>query len=513
MSALPAVHLCIMQPQGYVHALGLLDPARYLRFQLRRFGVEVTMAKNRLRHGAVNFVFGAHLGFDPTLRQRYSCIFVNLEQLGEGGAPVSPEYMALLKSSAVIDYDPQNVAAYADDPDDVPIAPIWHAPYLAQDGGLPLAQRPIDLLFFGSMNARRQALIERIEATGRQVAMFDGPLYGAERDAFIRQAKAVVNLHFYPTARFEQVRVAHCLSLGTPVITEASLSMAATHRPFEPSVFLVDDGTLETFFATEFGTEAFFERANAGLRAFRDADPIEYYADVMAFATGFRQTHRECLRKAPWRPTRIHLGSGKAYRPGWLNLDVLPRAEPDLLLDLSQPQHWPLQVDSPYAGPLELHAGQVEEIVASNVLEHVADLPQLMTQCLELLATGGELRVEVPYEHAPTAWQDPTHLRAMNENSWLYYTDWFWYLGWYEHRFAITRSSYLDSQLRECSREQAAFMRLTLKKVETSARERMEAQTMDARLHAPDDLPSPEWMYRARTTRPATPPLAGTSVA
>ena len=28
-------------------------------------------------------------------------------------------------------------------------------------------------------------------------------------------------------------------------------------------------------------------------------------------------------------------------------------------------------------------------------------------------------------------------MRAMNENSWLYYTDWFWYLGWFEHRFAV----------------------------------------------------------------------------
>ena len=55
------------------------------------------------------------------------------------------------------------------------------------------------------------------------------------------------------------------------------------------------------------------------------------------------------------------------------------------------------------------------------------------------------MHVEVPYEGAPTAWQDPTHVRAMNENSWLYYTDWFWYLGWFEHRFAVASSSFLDS--------------------------------------------------------------------
>ena len=68
----------------------------------------------------------------------------------------------------------------------------------------------------------------------------------------------------------------------------------------------------------------------------------------------------------------------------------------------------------------------------------------------------------MPYEHAPTAWQDPTHVRAMNENSWLYYTDWFWYLGWFEHRFAVHASTYLDAALKDCAREQAAFMKLVL---------------------------------------------------
>jgi predicted SAM-dependent methyltransferase len=503
MNTLPDVHICIVQPQGYVHSLGLVDPARYLRFQLRRFGARVTMAKNRLRHDAVNFVFGAHLGFDASLRQRYSCIFVNLEQLGEGGANVAAGYPELLRSSAVIDYDAHNVPAYAADAGDVPIAPMWHAPYLQPQQPMPLDERPIDLLFFGSMNPRRRALLDRIEALGLQVSMFDGPMYGPERDAFIAQAKAVVNLHFYPSARFEQVRVSHCLSLGTPVISERSAD--ATHPVFEDTVFWFDDGDLEVFFGQQFGTPAWVQRAQDALELFRHADPVEHYADLMAFAAGFCRAHQERRPQEPWRPTRIHLGSGKAYRPGWLNLDLLERAEPDLMLDLAAAQRLPLHAESATAGPLELHEGQVEHIVANNVLEHVADLPQLMTNCLALLATGGRLEIEVPYEHAATAWQDPTHVRAMNENSWLYYTDWFWYLGWFEHRFAVEQSGYLDLQLRECAREQAAFMRVTLQKVETTLRERMDARTMDARLQWPDDTPAAEWMYRPSAAPAAEP--------
>jgi SAM-dependent methyltransferase len=405
----------------------------------------------------------------------------------------------------VVDYDPHNVPAYAADAADVPIAPMGFAPYLQGDTPLPLEERLIDLLFFGSVNPRRRALLERIEALGLQVAMFDSPLYGPERDAFIAQAKAVVNMHFYPSARFEQVRVAHCLSLGTPVISERTAGAPAV---FDDSVFWFDDANLESFFSRDFRTPRWYQKARTAVQAFRAADPVEHYADLMAFAVGFRRAHDERRPQEPWQPTRIHLGSGKDYRPGWLNLDVLARAEPDLTLDLAQPQRWPLHAESAYAGALELHEGQVEHIVANNVLEHVADLPRLMTNCLALLKTGGRLEIEVPYEHAPTAWQDPTHLRAMNENSWLYYTDWFWYLGWFEHRFATEQSGYLDLQLRECPREQAAFMRLTLLKVETSLRERMDARAMNARLELPDDMPSEAWLYRpgaaASLTAPAT---------
>ena len=121
------------------------------------------------------------------------------------------------------------------------------------------------------------------------------------------------------------------------------------------------------------------------------------------------------------------------------------------------------------------------------MLEHVPDLASLMGNCLRLLKTGGEFQIEVPYEHAPSAWQDPTHVRAMNDNSWIYDTEWFWYLGWFEHRFELGHFAYLDSGLKECAREQAVFMRVLLRKVETSPRERTTARALQADLRVPDD--------------------------
>lgn len=486
MNATADIHLSICQPLGSPHWLGLLDQARYYRWMFRRLGANVTMAKNRLRHGAINFVFGAHDGFNVAAAERHTCIFVNLEQLGEGGRQMPAGFIELLRRSAVVDYDAGNLSAYAIDPEDVPVAPILHAPYLAPANPIPLEERPIDLLFIGSMNPRRKAWIDRIEACGVTVSMFDGALYGAERDAYIMQAKAVVNAHYYESCRFEQARVAHCLSLGTPVISERT-PRTHPHEAFEDSVLWLQGEELEQFFREDFATPAYYEAMDAALQRFRAWDPIETYADVLGFARGYAGETAKRLDRGPWRPTLINLGSGKDYHAGWLNLDIVERTQPDLLLDLARPLELPLRATTPTQGELLLEEGSVELINANNVLEHVPDLVSLMGNCLALLKLGGEFRIEVPYEHARAAWQDPTHVRAFNENSWTYYADWFWYLGWYEHRFEIAESSYLDERVQPCGREQAAFMRLTLRKIETTPAERMHAQAMQPEVRLPDD--------------------------
>ncbi len=486
MFKLPPIHLCIMQPGGYVHSLGFLDPAQYFRHQFRRLGAQVSMSKNRLRHNAVNFIFGAHLGFDIVLRDRYDCVFVNLEQLGEGGAQVSENYIRLLSRSAVVDYDARNVPSYTTQIDDVPVVPLWFAPYLRTGSIMPLAERPIDLLFIGSMNERRRALLDRIQAQGVNVSQFDSPLYGPERDHFIQQSKAVFNAHFYESSRFEQARVSHCLSLGTPVISERG-PLTGPDAAFEHSVIWVDDAQMDSYFAQQFGTAEFYKRAHQALEDFTAHDPIEAYADLLAFAVGYAKTRSEQAGPPTWQPTQINLGSGKDYKLGWLNIDVLERTQPDVVLDLGRPLSLPLRLDSPLVGPVDLAPGSISVIYANNVLEHVPDLTQLMTNCLQLLKTGGMMHLEVPCEGAPTAWQDPTHVRAMNENSWLYYTDWFWYLGWFEHRFSAQSSIYLDAALQPCSKEKAAFMRVVLVKIQTSPQERMTARVMRPDFGLPDD--------------------------
>jgi len=270
-----SLNLTILQPHDYVHSQGLMDVARYFEHQLRGLGASVTISTNELHDDAVNLVFGAHLGFDPALAQRFACVLINLEQLGAGGAVVTGAYMDLLRTCAVADYHPANLAAYAHDTADVPVVSFGHAAYLDGVGPLILQHRPIDLLFFGSMNQRRQKLLQRIESQGCTVTVLSAATYGAERDAAIKQAKAVLNCHYYESARFEQVRAFQCLSMGTPVISECT-PQTKNQLPahFEDAVIWLDDTQIESYFSGTFGRPAFYRQANECVAAFRHPDGV-----------------------------------------------------------------------------------------------------------------------------------------------------------------------------------------------------------------------------------------------
>jgi SAM-dependent methyltransferase len=202
---------------------------------------------------------------------------------------------------------------------------------------------------------------------------------------------------------------------------------------FEDAVSWVSDIELEKFFKNEFMTPAWLELANEQLRHFAGFDPQAQWQIAYEFCKALQVEGNKA--NLIWRPSIMNLGSGKDYKLGWLNVDILERAQPDLVVDLSKPVTLPLCEKTLGGGKVKIEESSLDGIYANNVLEQVPDLPCLMTNLLALLKEEGELELEVPYEKAMTAWQDPTHSRAMNKNSWLYYTSWFWYLGWFNHRF------------------------------------------------------------------------------
>ena len=285
MNYLPNIHICLISPEGYLHSDALLDPALFFKDQFARFGVEVTFGRNLLKHAAVNFVFGAHNGFNIDICKIYCCVIVNLEQIGDGGASLSSAYLDLLSRGLVVDYDSGNTSSYSVFPEEVPLARFGYAPYLATNDLIPLESRPIDLLFFGSMNDRRRKILDLIEATGLKVTIAPFRLYGSARDDLIRSAKAVVNIPFYESSRFEQVRAFLCLSLGTPVLSERLINTLPSEI-FDDYVTWFYESQVKKFFGEEFGTTEFYRKAKDQVEKFKLTEPVEEFSNLMAFASG-----------------------------------------------------------------------------------------------------------------------------------------------------------------------------------------------------------------------------------
>jgi SAM-dependent methyltransferase len=101
------------------------------------------------------------------------------------------------------------------------------------------------------------------------------------------------------------------------------------------------------------------------------------------------------MKRRPW----IDLGCGRRPTPGTFGLDTVTLPGVDVVARL----------DARY---LPFATGTVEGAYALNVLEHLDDLPAVMTEIHRVLAHGALLWVEVPYFSSPRAWADPTHRRA-----------------------------------------------------------------------------------------------------
>jgi SAM-dependent methyltransferase len=143
-------------------------------------------------------------------------------------------------------------------------------------------------------------------------------------------------------------------------------------------------------------------------------------------------------------PKILNLGSGKDWKDSYFNADILLRVNPDWWCDISKVE-FGTTIDSPRFGKVIIEKGMFAKVVANDVLEHIPDLVAAMTNVKDLLEVGGEFHISVPYELSLGAWQDPTHVRAFNENSWLYYTEWHWYLGW-QDRFNLTSMEFKLSE-------------------------------------------------------------------
>jgi hypothetical protein len=214
-------NLCRIHPPGYAHAPALDEIGEMLRCGIEALGHRVDVLRsNRVGGRGINVLLGAHLLDEAGARTLPAgTIVYNSEQIDPRSSWLGPGFLAALGRCVVWDYSARNlarIASFTGNPRLVHV-PVGYVPQFTRI--LPIEPEDIDVLFYGSMNARRQRVIDALSAAGLEVCARFG-VYGAARDGLIARAKLVLNLHYYEASVFEIVRVSYLLANRKAVVAE-----------------------------------------------------------------------------------------------------------------------------------------------------------------------------------------------------------------------------------------------------------------------------------------------------
>lgn len=111
--------------------------------------------------------------------------------------------------------------------------------------------------------------------------------------------------------------------------------------------------------------------------------------------------------KAADNKVKLDIACGKNKKPGFTGVDIWDGA--DIVCDLEQ-FPWPFEDNS------------VDEIFCSHYVEHTPDLISFANEIYRIMKVGATAEILAPYYSSIRAWQDPTHLRAISEATFLYFS-------------------------------------------------------------------------------------------
>lgn len=117
---------------------------------------------------------------------------------------------------------------------------------------------------------------------------------------------------------------------------------------------------------------------------------------------------------------KLDIACGQNKQEGFVGIDISPVEGVDIVHDL-EIYPWPIESES------------VEEANVSHYIEHTKDIIKFMEEIYRILKPsrvdidtkewmpGGKCSIAAPYYTSMRCWQDPTHVRAISEATFLYF--------------------------------------------------------------------------------------------
>ena len=210
---------------GYVHSECFREIAETVHYGLEKLGLDSCITDGNFIEDRQHIILGAHLliSYSKIPELPPGSILYNLEQLEDNRELWVSAYLSLMRRYTVWDYSPENRKYLRSLGINVEhILPISYYPGL--ECIKHQAEKDIDVLFIGSINPRREAMIAVMRAMGLEVVTLFG-YYGSQRDVFISRAKILLNVHLYEAKILEMVRISFYLANKCCVISERSASL------------------------------------------------------------------------------------------------------------------------------------------------------------------------------------------------------------------------------------------------------------------------------------------------
>ncbi len=222
MAVKPEIWVSSVKPAGYSHAGAFDEVYETVAYGLESLGFSVSRVENLLSQDIPAILFGGHLLNEAMLEQLPpTTILYNLEQADPHAAWLQGPFPRAMQRHEVWDFSETNVRrlSAAGVAPKILWAPVGYVPQMTRIAPAP---EDIDVLFYGSLNVRRGAVLDQLRARNLNVVHAFG-VYGEERDRLIARAKVILNMHYYESGIFEWVRVFYLLANFRTVVSEESV--------------------------------------------------------------------------------------------------------------------------------------------------------------------------------------------------------------------------------------------------------------------------------------------------
>lgn len=248
---------------GYEHSRAFDEVSHSLVAGLRTAGFDADHVLGGPRPGRRNILLGAHLLTSAQLRRLPpNAIVYNHEQI-DGSSMLSADRLRAFSHLNRWDYSARNVASWRRAGLDAAHVPIGWSPDLVR---IHRTAPDIDVLFYGSFNDRRRAVLQALLDAGVRVEVGFG-VYGTARDAMIARSRLVINIQFYEARILEMVRLSYLFANAVPVVSETSNDIDAPAGFDSAAAFAPYDHLVPTTLAVLADPRALHALGGEGRRA------------------------------------------------------------------------------------------------------------------------------------------------------------------------------------------------------------------------------------------------------